>query len=60
MPHDWDKRDDEVAAGANSRMPDCGALAVSYRPSDALGVTTSLGSSRARAADSPSPSQKLI
>ena len=34
MSHDWDERDDEVAAGANCPMPDCGALAVSYKPSD--------------------------
>jgi hypothetical protein len=36
MSHDWDERDHEVAAGANCPMPDCGALAVSYRPSDGM------------------------
>lgn len=36
MSHDWDERNDEVAAGANCPMPDCGALALSYRPSDSI------------------------
>ena len=36
MSHDWDERDDEVAAGANCPVPDCGALAVCYRPSDGV------------------------
>jgi hypothetical protein len=34
MSHDCDECDDEVAAGANCPVPDCGALVVSYRPSD--------------------------
>ena len=33
MSRDWDEGDDEVAAGANCPMPDCGAMALSYRPS---------------------------
>ena len=37
MSHDWDERDDEVAAGANCPMPHCGAMVVSYRPSDSIG-----------------------
>ena len=30
-PDDWDERDDAVAAGSICPVPDCGALAVSYR-----------------------------
>lgn len=33
---DWDEHDDAVAAGASCPLPDCGALAVCYRPSDGM------------------------
>jgi hypothetical protein len=36
VSHDWDERDDEVAAGAKCPTPDCGGLAISYRPSDGV------------------------
>ncbi len=37
MPHEWDERDDEVAAGVICPMLDCGALVVAYRPPDRTG-----------------------
>ena len=36
MSHEWDEQD-EVAAGANCPLPDCGAMVVSYRLSDSMG-----------------------
>ncbi len=40
MLHDWEERDDEVVAGAVCPQPDCGALAVAYRPPDCTGRNT--------------------
>jgi hypothetical protein len=37
MPHEWEELDDEVAAGAICRMPDCGALTVAYGATDGVG-----------------------
>lgn len=37
MAHEWEERDDEVAAGVICPMPDCGALMVAYRPPDRTG-----------------------
>ena len=37
MPDDWDERGEVVAAGSICPIPDCGALVVSYRPSDRTG-----------------------
>jgi len=37
MSHEWDERDDEVAAGVICPMPDCGALLVAYTPPDRTG-----------------------
>ena len=37
MQHVWEERDDEVASGVICPMPDCGALAVAYRPPDRMG-----------------------
>jgi len=37
MSHDWEETENEEAAGANCPTPDCGALAVTYRPSDHSG-----------------------
>jgi hypothetical protein len=34
MLSDWDERDEVVAAGSICPVPDCGALVISYRPSD--------------------------
>jgi hypothetical protein len=42
MPHEWEERDDEVAAGAICLMPHCGALAVAYGQRTAWDVTTPL------------------
>jgi hypothetical protein len=36
MPDDWDEHDD-VATGSSCPMPDCGALAVTYRSADGVG-----------------------
>jgi len=36
MPGDWDESDD-VVAGSICPVPDCGALAVAYRPPDRTG-----------------------
>ena len=30
-PHEWEKHDDEVAAGAICPMPQCGALVIAFR-----------------------------
>ncbi len=32
MRHEWEERDDEVAAGAICPIPDCGAIGVAFRP----------------------------
>jgi hypothetical protein len=37
MLDDWNERDEVVAAGSICPVPDCGALAVSYRPPDRTG-----------------------
>ena len=37
MPDDWDELGDVVAAGASCPIPDCGALAVTYRPTEDVG-----------------------
>jgi hypothetical protein len=37
MLDDWDERDEVVAAGSICPVPDCGALVVSYRPTDRAG-----------------------
>jgi hypothetical protein len=37
MIDDWDQNDEVVAAGSICPVPDCGALAISYRPPDHTG-----------------------
>jgi len=37
MPHEWEKRDDRVAAGAICPMPDCGALVIAFRAAFVVG-----------------------
>jgi hypothetical protein len=37
MSDDWYERDEVVAAGSICPVPDCGALVISYRPSDRAG-----------------------
>ena len=37
MLDDWDERNEVVAAGSICPLPDCGALVISYRPSDRAG-----------------------
>ena len=37
MPHEWEEHNDEVAAEAICRMPDCGALTVTYGATDGVG-----------------------
>jgi hypothetical protein len=37
MPDDRDEQDDVVAAGASCPIPDCGALAITYRPTEGVG-----------------------
>jgi len=37
MTHEWEERDDEVAAGAICPTPDCGALAVAFGATDSVG-----------------------
>jgi len=34
MPHDWEQREDVIAAGTTCPMPDCGALAIAYRSTE--------------------------
>jgi len=36
MLDDWDERDEVLAAGSICPIPDCGALVVSYRPTDRM------------------------
>jgi len=31
MPHDWEQRDDIVAAASSCPAPDCGSLVIDYR-----------------------------
>jgi hypothetical protein len=37
MRDDWDEGDEVVAAGSICPLPDCGALVVSYGPTDRTG-----------------------
>ncbi len=37
MSHDWEDCDGELAAAAICPMPDCGALAVAYHPTQSFG-----------------------
>jgi hypothetical protein len=37
MPGNWDEQEDVVAAGASCPIPDCGALAVTYRLTEGVG-----------------------
>ena len=34
MPHDWEQREDVIAAGTTCPMPDCAALTLTYRSAD--------------------------
>lgn len=53
MPHDREQREDVIAAGTTCPMPDCGALAIAYRSTEDVPMTTqSRGTSRAPVADS--------
>ncbi len=66
MLRDWKEEVDLKAAGATCPMPNCGALAISYEPSDSISEVVRLASDRwdfvcpECAAEFTSPSSDLL